>query len=88
MAFKPGISGNAGGRPKGVKSLRKSAQIHTASALITMVQIMENPTESAKDRLIAAGMILDRAWGRPTNNEEVDVKTLSDAQLEKIINGK
>ena len=89
MAFKAGVSGNAGGRPKGVKSLRKLAQLHTSSALSAMVAIMENNAESAKDRLFAANSILDRAWGRPTNEElTVDVKTLSDEQLQKIINGK
>jgi hypothetical protein len=46
-AFKPGVSGNPGGRPKAVKAVEEAARVAAATAL------------------------LDRAWGRPMQRQDV-----------------
>ncbi|MDP1664993.1 MAG: DUF5681 domain-containing protein [Methylobacter sp.] len=90
MAFKPGMSGNPGGRPKGVKSVRKAAQLHTAEALATLVEIMKDSKSSSGSRVAAANALLDRGWGKigPSEDSFLDVTVLSDADLKKIIDGK
>ena len=67
--FKPGQSGNPGGRPRGEHRVRELAQQYTAEALETLVQVMHNGRPS--ERVAAAVAILDRGWGKPA--QEVTV---------------
>jgi hypothetical protein len=48
-----------------VVTLRELARDHTEVALKTIVDIMNNETEPGTTRIMAAQMILDRAWGKP-----------------------
>ena len=57
--FKPGQSGNPGGRPKGIEAL---AREHTPAALAALVDALRSP----KERVPAAVALLDRGWGKPT----------------------
>ena len=57
--FKPGQSGNPGGRPKGIEAL---AREHTPAALAALVDALRSPRE----RVGAAVALLDRGWGKPT----------------------
>jgi uncharacterized protein DUF5681 len=57
--FKPGVSGNPGGRPKGIAA---KAREHTDRALEVFVEGLEDP--DVKVRLIAAEKILDRGYGK------------------------
>lgn len=60
--FRPGQSGNPGGRPKGFTELREAARTHTKTALETLVAILKTGSDSAK--VAAATAILDRGWGK------------------------
>jgi hypothetical protein len=63
--FKPGQSGNPGGRPKGDIELRRAARGRTAEALETLINIMRNQKAPAAARVTAAEAILSRGWGKP-----------------------
>lgn len=60
MPFKPGQSGNPGGRPKGIAAI---AREHTDRAIEVLVEGMESGDERVKQA--AASAILDRGWGKP-----------------------
>jgi hypothetical protein len=65
--FKPGQSGNPGGRPKGIGSL---ARAHTSEALKALVDALRSPRE----RVPAAIALLDRGWGKPVTTIEGNVE--------------
>ena len=94
--FRPGISGNPGGRPKMPEEFRQLARENSIPALQVVVDILKNPKSANKDKLKAAEIILDRAWGKPIQGVEmfgpgsgpIEVKhyaELGDDQLDQII---
>jgi hypothetical protein len=58
--FVPGRSGNPGGRPKGGVDVQALARQHTPAAIQALVAALASPRE----RVAAAQVLLDRAWGR------------------------
>lgn len=62
--FKPGQTGNPGGRPKGDIELRRAARERTAEALATLINIMRDDKAATAARVSAAQAILDRGWGK------------------------
>jgi len=60
FGFKPGQSGNPGGRPKGIAA---KAREHTDKALEVLVEGMAD--EDPRVRVTAAKEVLDRGWGKP-----------------------
>lgn len=64
-AFKPGKSGNPGGRPKlpeDVKHVRELARQYTAQAVAALVEVLGS--DSAAGKVAAANALLDRGWGK------------------------
>ncbi|MCH7805308.1 MAG: hypothetical protein IH937_14660 [Acidobacteria bacterium] len=64
-AWKPGQSGNPGGRPKELAQVKALARQHTQEALETLAKLMKSGSPD-RTKVAAAEAILDRAWGRPT----------------------
>lgn len=87
-----GVSGNPGGRPKTESKMRELARSYAENALCTLVDIMQNGSERA--RVVAAIAILDRGYGRPTQDIEVrkqepeeselDLSTLTNDELSQL----
>jgi endonuclease III len=66
-----GYSGNPGGRPKMPEELKKAFQEQTQNALDTLVDVMG--TGKGSERVKAAEVILDRAWGKPVQAVDANV---------------
>ena len=63
--FRPGASGNPGGRPGALSDVRELAREHTPAAVVKLAHIMEKG-KSEQACIAAASALLDRGWGRPT----------------------
>lgn len=63
-AFKSGVSGNPGGRPKEVAHVKELAKTHTEDAIYTLAQIMRDVEAPPAARVKASECLLDRAWGK------------------------
>ena len=85
-----------GGRTKGVpnrvtRELKSLAQAYGPEALRCAVRIMRRRTASDQAKLAAVAIILDRAYGRPAQNTEINltgdlnIESMSDRQLAALI---
>jgi hypothetical protein len=63
-SFKPGRSGNPGGRPKAIGIVQELARQHTPRAIDKLADIMRN-SQSDSAKIAAAKELLDRGWGKP-----------------------
>ena len=63
--FKPGQSGNPGGRPKGLaKTVRDACGGSPLRLAHVLLEIAENPKAHNRDRVAACRELLDRGWGK------------------------
>ena len=60
-----GQSGNPGGRPRIVETVRDIARESTELAVETLRQICADSAAPHAARVSAASALLDRAWGKP-----------------------
>ena len=74
-SFKPGQSGNPAGCPKIPQEFKDLAKKHSLSALKQVIEILEGLSEN-KDKLRAAEMIMDRAWGKSQQSIDVVATTV------------
>lgn len=77
VPFKPGVSGNPGGRTKLETEIRKLAQSLSEEAMNRCGEIMRQKDDE-RAALIATGMILDRAFGKVKELPEDARKALID----------
>jgi hypothetical protein len=64
-SFKPGQSGNPGGRPKILADVRDLAREQTEVAIEALTEIVKNKKAPPAARVSAANSLLDRGWGKP-----------------------
>jgi len=99
-SFKPGVSGNPGGRPRKTRTIearkivadvKAAARALTQDAIDTLASVMNDPKAPLAARVGAANAILDRAHGRPPQAiahsgavATYDYSHLSDEQLEEL----
>lgn len=65
-AFKPGQSGNPGGRPKVVAEIRELAQLEGPASIAALVRLRDGAKTPPAVKAVAAQAILDRGYGKPT----------------------
>ena len=83
-SFKPGQSGNPGGRPKIIAEVRDLAREQTEAAIKALVEIVKGG-ESAAARVSAAQALLDRGWGKPMQmTVTATTRSLADMTDEEI----
>jgi len=75
--FQPGVSGNPAGRPKMPEELKTRLRGLAPSALDTLEQLLQS--EDERVRLSAAQALLDRAYGKPS--QEVALENTGNASL-------
>ena len=61
--WKPGQSGNPGGRPKRLDDVKELARSHTVDAIKRLAYRMNSRDSRAS--VAASQALLERAWGRP-----------------------
>ena len=63
--FKPGQSGNPGGRPKGIaKAIREVVGDDPYELAVILLEIAKDPKARHADRISAVRELLDRGWGK------------------------
>jgi hypothetical protein len=93
-AWKPGQSGNPGGRPKEEREVLQLARDASPAAIRRLVELMD--CDSPRAAIAAANSILDRAFGKPaqtisgdpdkplSTNLGLDTSGLSEAVLRAL----
>ncbi len=71
--FPKGVSGNPGGRPKGIAA---KAREHTDKAVEVLAKALDSPDERV--RVTAAEKLLDRGYGKPLTMTADVTKRLDD----------
>lgn len=93
--WKKGVSANPGGRPKELKEVSALARIESVDAIRTLVSIHKDTGVPASARIAAANAVLDRAFGKPKEQKDIEVNVheharqiaieqLDDAQLDAL----
>ncbi len=82
-SFKPGQTGNPGGRPRAATQMTWHARAYAEEAIRALVKTMR--TETGAARIAAARELLDRAFGRVAQNVDFTVsKKLNELNLDEL----
>src|SRR5262245_37391320 len=90
MPFKPGQSGNPTGRRKDFEGIGELARRFGPSMIAILAKIAKDPKAAVAARVSAAGMLLDRGFGRAPSFSTTDASEfkraveLSDDDLIRI----
>jgi hypothetical protein len=69
MPFRPGVSGNPGGRPKALRDIRESAREYTDETIARLVVWARS--DNARASVAACSLLLSYGWGKPPQAMEV-----------------
>lgn len=90
MPFPKGACPNPGGlKRKGRAELAALAREYTEDAIKTLADICTDAEAPAAARVTAASALLDRGWGKPTQevniNDERDYSVMDENELDKSL---
>ena len=71
--FKPGASGNPGGRPKAASVIAIEARKH-GLAMVAVLNSIARKGKSEQARIAAAAALLDRGYGKPSQSVELNFR--------------
>lgn len=74
--FEKGKSGNPGGRKKVPEDIKQAFREQSPKALEVLTYIVNNPEAKDSDRIKAAECILDRAYGKPSQEVSLDMNSI------------
>jgi hypothetical protein len=63
--WKPGQSGNPGGKGGTYYAMMRLARQFSPEATQILIDIARDPSEESRNKIVAIGMLYDRAWGKP-----------------------
>ena len=69
MPFRPGVSGNPGGRPKALRDIRERTRAYTDETITQLVTWVRS--DNARASVAACSLLLSYAWGKPPQSMEV-----------------
>src|SRR5262245_56268220 len=69
--WRPGQSGNPGGKGGTYYEMMRLARQFTPQATQILIDIASDLGEEARNRIVAIGMLYDRAWGKPKDYDPV-----------------
>ena len=71
--FAPGVSANPGGKAKVPDEIKTALRAASPEAVALLVHVMNDPREKTAYRLEAAKTILDRAYGKPVQAQDISL---------------
>lgn len=83
--WKPGQSGNPGGRPAVIREVRDIARGYTVEAMETLAKIMGDGHAPCAARVAAAAHILDRGYGKPQQNISATVRSIKQMTDDELL---
>lgn len=83
--WKPGQSGNPGGKPAVIRELRDLARAYTQESIDTLAAIMKDKKAPPAARVAAVAHILDRGYGKPTQNINAQVRNAQKMTDDELI---
>lgn len=87
--FKPGQSGNPGGRPKGLARTTRELLGDDGLAIVEFwAHVMADEGARTPDRLEASRLLAERGWGKPPTYEPIeaaDQESLPQEQVDEAV---
>ena len=82
--FRKDQSGNPGGRPRVMGHIQELARVHAAEAIKTLFEIRLTKKASPSSRALATIALLDRAYGRPKQDLDLNHRRLEELTDKRI----
>jgi hypothetical protein len=84
--WKPGQSGNPGGKGGTDYAMMRLARQFSPEATQILIDIARDPKEESRNKIVAIGMLYDRAWGKvreydPSEDKDEEIRPRFDPSL-------